>query len=528
MKVEQQFSQKPYSQPYSSIGQEWLVNFYLEFSVSPTAKVPYYYVGIPGLHRIIEASGLGAIRGGIYTSNGRCFVVWGSGFYEVTKNNTTGAFSRTLRGKLKTSTGIVRMAENTTHLCLVDGQGEGTQGRGYIFQFDSAADLQQITDQYFPGISDNDLTKGPSFVKAVDTYFIVNSQGTNKYFWSAPGYVPYAFDASNPSSLSLWWGTNYGEKIGDSDNIIAMEAVVQNIFLFGANSMECHRDTGETNGQLFERIDGALINFGCLAKDSVAKYGNDVYWLGRDRQGTIGIFKCGSDFMPQRVSTRGVETRIQGYSAIESAVGFTYFIDGHAYYQIVFPGGTSIDGGEATGASWCFDITTQTWTRRNRWEQSQGVEYRHQMQFTWAAFGLLFCGDYRNDALYYLDSSQFYNDKPTGSVPEYIQGVFTSPSNYYQNKRVVFRKTQLNQQGGFSPMLGQGSDPVVFASWSDDSGVSWSQEEPSSTGATGDYIKRTMWFLHGSSRNRVYRFRMTDPIKRIIIGVTYDLEVLQD
>ena len=527
MKVDQQFSEKPYSQPYSSIGQEWLVNFYLERSTSPSAKVPYYYVGIQGLTRLAADNNLGAVRGMIACSNGRVFGVWGSGFYELTYDSANVAITRTKLGTLKTSSGIVRMAENGTYICLVDGQGEGTYGYGYTLRFSSNV-FARITDQYFPGVADGDLTKGPSFVVCIDTYFLVNSQGTHKYYWSAPGYVAYAFDATKPSVTTYWWGTDYGEKIGDTDNIIAMAATVQNLWVFGLNSIEVHRDTGETRGQLFSRIDGALVGFGCLAKDSVARYGNEVFWLGRDRSGTVGIYACGSDFVPRRISTRGIETRIQQYSELSNAIGWTYAIDGHAYYQIVFPNGSSIDGGDEVGASWCYDITTDTWTRRNRWEESEGKEYRHQMHFSCFGFDKLLCGDYRNSAIYFLDSTKYYNDRPTGTTPEWIQGVFTSPSNYYQNKRVVFRKIQINQQGGNAPRTGQGSAPNMWIAWSDDSGLTWSQEEYSETGATGDYIKRTMWFLLGSSRNRVFRWRMTDPFRRVIASVTYDLEALQD
>ena len=91
------------------------------------------------------------------------------------------------------------------------------------------------------------------------------------------------------------------------------------IWVFGQQSIEIHKNVGtgdDASGQQFGRMDNCFINFGCAAPDSICKYGNTVYWISSDKTGTVGIFAADSSFQPQRISTRGVETRIQSYSNI--------------------------------------------------------------------------------------------------------------------------------------------------------------------------------------------------------------------
>lgn len=511
-RIDVRFSAVPYAQPYASVGLELLDNFYVERSASPSNKVEYYYVGIQGLHILQTKATTNVCRGLFTTSSNRTFGVWGDAFVEILTDGTT----RVTHGpqRLRTSSGIVRFAENGYQVIAVDGQ------YGYIFDLVSNQ-FAQITDPYFPGIDPPDPTKGPSHVACIDTYFLVNSTGTNKYFWSAPGYIPYAFDSSAPTVKTLWWGAQYGEKIGVADNIAAMIQVVSNLFVFGRDSMEVHYDSGDSRGQIFRRQENALANFGCLAPDSVCRYGNEVYWLGRDKSGTIGVFACGQDFAPKRVSLRGVETRIQLYPRIDDCWAYTYAVDGHGFVVFNFPSGASTDGGDDNGATWVYDVTSETWTRRTRWNAADGKSYRYAAQFATQNFGKLIVGDGSSDALYWLDSEQWYNHTPTGEV-EWIQGVFTTPITYDNGRMITTDRIQLNHQPGFAPRTGQGSDPVWLMASSNSMGIVFGYERPAPAGKTGHYAQRTHWHKCGFGRNKVFRFRITDPIKRVVVGYTLD------
>lgn len=512
MKQDIPLSQTPYSAPYTSLGAEICDNWYLEAGTSPTGKARFYHVGAQGLHRLIEATNSNPCRGLYTTSGNRTFGVWGNGLYELTAQGAAKAQI----GTLLTSAGVVRFAENGFQMIVVDGS------YGYILELTSGA-FAQITDEYFPGINPPDPTKGPSHVACIDTYFLVNSRGSNRYYWSAPYYTPYAFDSTKPTIKNLWWGLDYGQKIGDTDHIVALIANKNLLLVMGQNSAEYHYDTGDSYGQLFRRMDSALVGVGCSAPDSVCSYEDTVFFLGRSRAGTLGMFKVGLDFQPTRISTRGIETRIAQYSSISDCWAYTFFIDGHAYASWNFPSGTSVDGGDVNGATWLYDITNGTWTRRTRWDSTSGESYRWAAQFATYNWSRLIMGDGSTDAVYELDGEHYVNDHPTGSGVDYINRTMTGPIGYDNNKRLIYDSLQLQFQQGMGLRTGQGSEPYAMMAMSRDAGFTFGYERLASIGKTGEYAYRTIWRKCGMGRNMVPRFRITEPIRCIVHGLTAEI-----
>lgn len=526
------FAVKPYSSPLTSLGSECLNNFYVELASSETAKSKYYYVGIPGLHLLKASSSdifasSNSCRCLWTTSGGKTYGVFGKYLVEITySSSTTSEYaSYVLVGELRTNAGIVRCADNGDTLLLVDGQ------YGYTV---TVADniYSQITDENFPGASDG--INGPTHCACIDTYFIVNSSNTNKYYWSAPGYVPYAFDSTAPSILTLWNALDYGQKGGDSDFIVGLMQTVNLLWVFGSQSIEIHKQVSagdDASGQQFGRMENCFVNFGCSAPGTICKYANTVFWIGADRTGTVGVFSADSSFQPIRISTRGVETRIQSYSDISDAYSYVYSHNGHSYMVIQFPQGTPTDDQyQVAGATWVFDITNGTWTRRTFWDKSTGLSAMWRGNQTAYNWGKVLLGDRYTNALYWLDSSKYENDDPDGLDTNMIERIVTSPIGYAEAKNVVYRTVQVQMQPGqglANPNThGIGDDPIVMYSYSDDSGFSWSNERESSFGRVGEYAFRCRWVKCGFGRNRVHRFRITDPVFVAILALTVDLEVL--
>jgi hypothetical protein len=63
-----------------------------------------------------------------------------------------------------------------------------------------------------------------------------------------------------------------------------------------------------------------------------------------------------------------------------------------------------------------------------------------------------------------------------------------------------------------------GSNPEAFLSWSNDSGNTWSNEYAASMGKTGQYDTRMIWRRVGLAKNRVFRLRISSPVKKIVTG----------
>lgn len=526
------FGLKPYSSPLTSLGAEVLNNYYVEVATSETAKSRYYYVGIPGL-QLLKASAsnqfskTAACRGLHTTAGNKTYGVFGKYLVQIlfAVNTNSETASYIVLGELNTNAGVVRFADNTDTTLIVDGKW------GYTI---TTADgtFQQITDENFPGAQDG--INGPEFCACIDTYFIVNSANTNKYYWSAPGYVPYAFDSTKPTVETLWNALDYGEKLGDSDNILGLAQTVNLLWVFGQQSIEIHKNVGtgdDASGQIFGRMDNCFINFGCGAPSSIARYANTVYWIGSDKTAAIGIFAADSSFQPVRISTRGVESRIQAYSKISDCYSYVYSHNGHNFIVFQFPSGTPVDDQEqVTGATWVYDITNSTWTRRTFWDEGTGLSALWRGNYCTYNFGKVLVGDITTNALYWLNSDKFENDNPDGLGVNIIERIMTSPIGYDSSKNVSYRSVQLQMQPGQgltnNNTLGIGARPKVNYSYSNDSGFSWSNEREQTFGAVGEYAYRCRWVKCGIGRNRVHKFRITDPVFVAVIGLTVDLEIL--
>jgi hypothetical protein len=72
---------------------------------------------------------------------------------------------------------------------------------------------------------------------------------------------------------------------------------------------------------------------------------------------------------------------------------------------------------------------------------------------------------------------------------------------------------------GVGLATGQGADPQAMLRWSNDGGATWSNENWRSIGKGGEYRARAIWRSLGRARDRVYELTVTDPVKRVIVGM---------
>ena len=79
-------------------------------------------------------------------------------------------------------------------------------------------------------------------------------------------------------------------------------------------------------------------------------------------------------------------------------------------------------------------------------------------------------------------------------------------------------RLELDLDVGNVPLTGQGAEPEMMLDVSDDGGVTFRARSNRSLGRTGQYRTRVHWDRNGRSRERVNRFRMTDPGPFIIMG----------
>ncbi len=86
------------------------------------------------------------------------------------------------------------------------------------------------------------------------------------------------------------------------------------------------------------------------------------------------------------------------------------------------------------------------------------------------------------------------------------------------------RRFIVDLETGVGLQDGQGSDPRAMMQYSDDGGHTWSSERIQPFGKIGQYNTRLQWVGLGSSRERVYRFSISDPVTVVLIGAALEIE----
>lgn len=444
-------------------------------------------VSTPGLATLLTLAG-GAYRGSFTSTAGVLYAVGGNKLYSI-----TSAWVATELGTLLTTTGKVNMADDGFNLVLVDGPN------GYNWNLTSLL-FTQITDGNF---------HGSDVVQFVDGYFVFNWPGTGYFYVSelpttdpntglpVDATTPIAF-ANDPAQIA--------NAEGSADIIVSIVATNENVWLFGDKTTEIWYDAGLSPGMPFERVQGAFVEFGCAAKFSPARLANTVFWLGKNEQGQ-GVVVMANGYQPQRISTHPVESAIQSYSDISDAISYTYQENGHNFYVLNFPTGD---------ATWVYDTATGFWHERAY--TSNGELGRHRANGHSFAYQTHVVGDYATGQIYQLSDS-LYSDDGAPITRERV-----SPHVSSDMVRMFYSKFQLDIEGGTGlDGIGQGTDPQVMLQFSDDGGHTWSNEKQVSLGKIGRTKHRVIFRRLGSSRDRVFRVKITDPVRVTLIGAELDV-----
>lgn len=451
------------------------VNLYPEMNPLGTGKEKEVasLVPTPGLTLLLTLP-KSPVRGLWRASNGTLFAVGGEKLYSV-----SSSWAATELGSLNTSTGAVSIADNGTHVVVVDGTS------GYAWNIDTSS-FAQITDPDFPGADQ---------VTYQDGYFIFNKINSQEFFIS--GLVDITFDALD---------IEFAE--GSPDNLVGLISSNQNLFLFGTQSTEVFYNSGDADFP-FSRIQGAVVDVGCAAAFTIAKLQDSIYFLGGDSTGSGIVYRM-IGYKPERISTPSIESIIRGVDLddLADARAWTYQQGGHIFYCLNLPG---------VDSTWVFDASTGLWHERcylNLWSLE-----RHRADCHAVAYAKNVVGDYETGAIYALDPDA---ETDNGVSKKWLR---RSPHLSEGLVRIRHNSFQLDMETGVGTSgTGQGVDPQVMMRFSDDGGNTWSNERWADAGKIGKTRTRVIWRRLGSSRDRVYEVSGTDPVKWVLIGAELDVE----
>lgn len=409
-------------------------------------------------------------------------MIQGNGFNIV--NLSSGAVT------VQTSGGnTIQVMTGNTQLYVVCSNisgGTGTASWTWTYSTISTNTFSQIIDPNFQGAAQ---------VIYIDSTFVYNKPSSNEWYLGPENAVT-PFD-----------GTLVAEAESQPEDLVGLIELQENIWLLSGNHVEVWYDSG-ANDFPYTRIQGAVFEQGCAAAFSIAKIQNQIFWLSQDETGQ-GVVYMAQGLQPKRISTFAIENEFSQLGNLSGARAWVYQQNGHAFYCLNIPGATT---------TWCYDVATGMWHERAY--LSQGQYARHLADCHAYAYNTNVVGDYSSGNLYSL-SITTYTDNGNAIVRER-----TAPHIGKDLNRIFHHSFWLDMETGVGTTgTNQGNNPMAVLTWSNDWGHSWSNEHWVMTGKIGSRKARVIWRRLGQARDRVYRVKISDPIKVTMLGAELDMEV---
>jgi hypothetical protein len=337
--------------------------------------------------------------------------------------------------------------------------------------------FREITAEGFPG---------GNTVTFLDGYFIVNAPNTRQF------YLSQLYDGFTWNALS------FASKEAYTDTLEAVAVDNSCLVLLGFISQEYWQNIGAFPFPLL-RIPGSPTDMGVAARWSVARCNGELIYLGRARRGGLSVVTI-RNYRPVTVSTPDLDFLFNEYVNPGDAIAFSYRQNGHEFYQINF---------QQQGVTWLYDATSEVWSTL-----LSGATTRHYANFGCQFDFHVIVSDYRNGNLYILDPAA-YTDNGDLIARELITPHFFANTSF-NNLHIYRLRLDMEQGGGLND--GQGQTPQVMLQVSRDGGYTWGDEMWATCGSQGNFLSRAEWRRLGVSRNYVFKFRITDPIKTVLIG----------
>ena len=461
------------------------VNFYVLKNPND-AKSPNALIGTPGKSLAFTA-GAGPIRG-MHVFNGQLLVVSGGSVYTI---NTAGTVTPVANGTLSTSTSRVSIQDNGlaptggNQTMIVDGTG------GYIYNANGT--FSAISGGGWPA-------NGADTCCFIDGYFMMNVGGGSGQFQQSALYDGTTWASANKSTADNF-----------PDLLLSVFNNHGQLWLFGEYTTEIWYDAGYGT-PTFQRLPGAVLEYGAAARWSIAKGNNSIFWLATQKNGdqgeVVGVVEA-NGYSPVVISPDAINTKISQASVISDAFGYYYTENGHGFYALTFP---------TANFTIVFDTVTKMWHERSSYN---GAPYTigRDLGNCYAYFnGMHLVGDYQSGNIYEVSSS-FYSENGNPIVSMRTAQHMADKDNL---NSFFIHRLQIDGETG----VGDNTivNPQASLSWSDDGGHTWSSEYQTSIGAIGGYKTRMIWRRLGYSRDRVFKLTISDSVKKVILGATVEAE----
>lgn len=313
------------------------------------------------------------------------------------------------------------------------------------------------------------------------------------------------FVSSSVGDASTIDGLDYATAETNADNLIRPYAYDERVYMMGDKTIETWWNSG-TGRPPFDRLQGGGIPIGLGALHSVSSNDRFTYLLGDDNsvyriQGTT----------EQNVTPDNLVIEFSKYDTVSDAIGYTLKWDGQEFYLLTFPTGRK----------------TWMYPEGGEWFQlSSGVNDGRYIGNSYAfAHRKHLISDYRNGNIYELKRDVYSeNGDPIQRVRDSASlhsGLAGQPGKGFELNRF-----ELLLETGVGATSGQGVEPVVMLSVSEDGGRTFGTEMWGEIGRLGEFQWKVEWGPLGTMESAVFRVKTSDPVFYSIHSAGADVELL--
>jgi hypothetical protein len=428
--------------------------------VNPGTTEPLTLQPFPGL--LAFATGVGASRGtGVL--NGVLYEVMAGNLYSIDVYGTV-----TLIGAIQ-GTGRCKLETDGTYLIIATGEGKP-------YSYDGTT-LTQGSDVDLPNAST------VTYINRRVVY-----DGSNADIAFADLDEPLTVNSANVIIAEA-----------KPDNMKAVYAYKQQVYAFGEKSIQPMFNSG-TGNPPYAFILNATQEVGIAAVHSIASNNNAGYFLGSDQ-----MFYQLSGLSLNPIGNPAIGHEISSYSDVSDCYGLCFTIDNQNFYLASFTTGNE---------SWLFNEAAGMWTNL-----AYGDGDQHLIASYDYVYGKHLVSDRRNGNIYELDFDTYTDNGDT--IHRQRDTVSINGKMFGRAGAKIFMdKLELTIDPGQSLVT---AESQIIMQYSDDNGKSWSSERWAPIGNQGEYFFKVCWYQLGWFYNRMFRFKMTDPIKWVLISLDADM-----
>lgn len=310
-------------------------------------------------------------------------------------------------------------------------------------------------------------------------------------------------DAGLPASIS---GLNNAAAESNSDALLIPYGYRETLYLMGTDTIEPWWNSGQGNPP-FDKIQGAVINQGLDAINSVADNPDFIFFLGKDKQ--FHTLTAGSSAVDTVISTPAMAKKIKDYLITNDCIGWTMELEGQWFYVATFP---------TQDITWVFPVGGEWF----EWGSSNFGRIRANSYVN--IFNKHLVAEYNSGNIYELDP-ETYTDADNAIVRTRITAPIHSGLIGEDGAEFEINSLEINLEAGVGTLVGQGKNPKIAVSVSRDGAKSFGTERFLNIGKLGEIIKVNTGSFGRFKDSCVFQFRFSEPTYCAIYNANIDMDL---